>query len=199
MSCLRRVPFPRVKKDPKDAFFTSGLPSVGAGEGAVTRKMLRRPWFVPDSVHQPAAMTCAHPPAVAPPEVHHLSLRWWSEVFRAAYMPPLQNAFWRADFNHFPKENSFIVHCTLSIVNCSSNPNLSCCRIGGIQPIRAQSYLHETTHVIASFAMTCVVDSTYPPCFYASKSSTIRYPSPSTRYTRSVSWSRQSRRGSGAV
>ena len=153
LSCLRRVPFPRVarkgappaaessdrsgwagtwfcanevqgktlvptrRKEPKDAFFTSGLPSVGAGEGAVTRKMLRRPWFVPDSVHQPAAMTCAHPPAVAPPGVHHPSLRWWSEVFRAAYMPPLQNAFWRADFNHFPKENTFIVHCTLSIVH----------------------------------------------------------------------------------
>ena len=29
LSCLRRVPFPRVKKEPKDAFFTSGLQSVG--------------------------------------------------------------------------------------------------------------------------------------------------------------------------
>ena len=66
MLCLRRVPFPRVEKEPKDAFFTSGLPSVGAGEGAVTRKMLRRPWFVPDSVHQPAAMTCAHPRQLRP-------------------------------------------------------------------------------------------------------------------------------------
>ena len=114
MSCLRRVPFPLVEKEPKDAFFTSGLPSVGCrGRGHRSPSRCAAFWFAPNLVHPPAAMTRAHLPAAAPPEGHHPSLRWWSQPLRAtARVAPtkyLKRAYFQSSAKRIP---------SLSIINC---------------------------------------------------------------------------------
>ncbi len=97
---------PTRRKEPKDAFFMSGLPSVGDWNEAITRKPLHHTFACTRFGASARRDDMRTSPGSCTPVVHHPSLRWWSQPLRAtARVAPtkyLKRAYFQSSAKRIP-------------------------------------------------------------------------------------------------